>query len=86
MVGVAPELATAALASGHLVLLAHEDLPGGFAIFDACVGTCCRDYETGLSRAIIDTDTPEALEHARALYDSYRRDATPFDADALVAS
>ena len=86
MVAVAPELATAAVERGTLVLLVHDDPPGGFAIFDECVGTCCRDYETGLSRAILDTDTPEAREHARSVYDAYRRDATPFDVTALVAS
>ena len=85
MLDMEPELANKALASGRLVLLTHDDLPGGLAIFDDRVGTCCRDYETGVSRAIIDTDTPEALEHARALYDVYRRDALPFEATALAA-
>jgi len=85
MLGIEPALANEALASGQLVLLTHDDLPGGLAIFDDRVGTCCRDYETGVSRAIIDTDTPEALEHARALYDVYRRDALPFEAAALTA-
>lgn len=86
MLAVEPELANKALASGHLVLLIHDDLPGGLAIFDDCVGTCCRDYETGLSRAIIDTDTTEAREHAWALYDVYRQDAILFEADVLTAS
>lgn len=86
MLGREPELANKALASGRLVLLTHDDLPGGLAIFDDCVGTCCRDYETGLSRAIIDTDTTEALDHARALYNMYRQDALLFEADVLTAS
>jgi predicted transcriptional regulator len=85
MLGREPELANEALASGNLVLLTHGDLPGGLALFDDCVGTCCRDYETGISRAIIDTDTPEALEHARVVFDVYRRDAVPFEAEALTA-
>jgi hypothetical protein len=86
MLRIEPGLANAALASGRLVLLTREDLPGGLAIFDECVGTCCRDYETGVSRAIIDTDTPEVLEHARALYAGYRQDATLFEADVPTAS
>ncbi|WP_255198390.1 helix-turn-helix transcriptional regulator [Halorarius litoreus] len=86
MLGVAPDVATEAVNSGNLVLLVHDDPPGGFAIFDERVGTCCRDYETGLSRAIIDTDTAEAMEHARSLYDAYRSDATRFDTGVLVGN
>jgi predicted transcriptional regulator len=86
MVSFAPDLANEALTSGNLVLLVHDDLPGGFWIFDEHVGTCCRDDETGLSRAVIDTSTTEAQAYAQSLYDSYRREATPFDATMLVAS
>jgi predicted transcriptional regulator len=86
MAGFAPDLVNEGLRSGNLVLLVHDYLPGGFWIFDGDVGTCCRDHETGLSRAVIDTNTTEAQVHARSLYDSYRREATPFDATTLVAN
>ena len=86
MAGFAPDLTNEALTSGNLVLLVCDHVPGGFWIFDGHVGTCCRDHETGLSRAVIDTDTIEAQTHAQSLYDSYRRGATPFDAALLVAS
>jgi predicted transcriptional regulator len=86
MVGFAPDLTNEALKSGNLVLLVHDDLPGGFWVFDGNVGTCCRDFETGLSRAVIDTTTTEARVHAQSLYDSYRSEATSFDATMLVAS
>jgi predicted transcriptional regulator len=86
MLGFASDLTSAALESGNLVLLVYDHLPGGFWIFDGQVGTCCRDYETGLSRAVIDTSTTEAQAHAQSLYDSYRNEATLFDATTLVAS
>lgn len=86
MLGVAPDLTRAALKSGNLVPLVHDYLPGGFWIFDGQVGTCCRDDKTGLSRAVIDTSTIGAQAHAQSLYDSYRSEATPFDATMLVAS
>jgi len=86
MTGFAPDLTNEALKSGNLVLLVHDHPPGGLWIFDRNVGTCCRDHETGLSRAVIDTDTVEAQAHAQSLYDSYRGEATPFDATLLVAS
>jgi predicted transcriptional regulator len=85
-VAFAPDLANEGLKNGNLVLLVHDDLPGGFWIFNGHVGTCCRDCETGLSRAVIDTSTSEAQAHARSLYDSYRSEATAFDATMLVAS
>ena len=86
MLGFAPDLADEALESGNLVLLVHDALPGGFWVFDGHVGTCCRDAETGLSRAVIDTGTSEARAHAQSLYDSYRSEATPFDVAVLVTS
>lgn len=86
MLELEPELATEALESGNLVLLVHEDLPGGFGIFDERVGTCCRDYQTGLSRVLLDTDNTGTLEYAESLYNSYRSEATPFDVTVLVAS
>lgn len=86
MLDFAPELTNEALESGNLELLVHDQLPGGFWIFDERVGTCCRDDETGLSRAVIDTGTTEAQAHAQSLYDSYRSEATQFDATTLLAS
>ena len=86
MVGFAPELANEAVKSGNLVLLVSDDLPGGFWIFDERVGMCCRDPETELSRAVIDTSTTGARAHAQSLYDAYRREATPFNPTMFVAS
>jgi predicted transcriptional regulator len=86
MIGFDSALVTEALESGNLVLLVHNDLPGGFWVFDGHVGTCCRDEETGLSRAVIDTTTAEARAQAQSLYDTYRGEATPFDSTILVAN
>ncbi len=86
MLDSAPELADEALKSGNLVLLAHDSLPGAFWIFDDHVGTCCRDAETGLSRAVIDTSTTEAQAHAQSLYEVYRSEATPLNATVVAVS
>jgi hypothetical protein len=80
VVECAPELATEAMERGTLVLLVADDLPGGFWILDERVGMCCRDPETELSRAVVDTDTAAALAHAQSLYEAYTREAIPFDA------
>lgn len=85
MLRMNPRLTNEALESGHLTVFTHDDLPGGLGIFDDRVATCCRDYETGISRAIIDTDAEEALEHAVSLYETYRREASPIDSETVVA-
>lgn len=85
MVGIAPERVNEALKGGNLSLLVSDDLPGGLWIFDDRVGTCCRDDETGLSRAVIDTSATEARAHVQSLYDAYRREATSFDVTIVAA-
>lgn len=55
-----PALVSAAIESGNLTVLLYEEpydeLPGGFGIVDDRLVTCCRDYETGLPRIIVETN------------------------------
>lgn len=74
-----PKLASKAIESGNFHMFAYQELPpdlsGGFALIDDRLVTCCRDYETGLPRTIIDTTASEAIDWARSKYDSFRREA-----------
>jgi len=57
----------------------HDDLPEGdccgLAIYDDRVGLCCHDPQTGVLKAVVDTDSPDALDWAESLYDRYRGEA-----------
>jgi predicted transcriptional regulator len=65
--------------------LLHDALPDsdwcGIGIYDDRVGICCHDPETGVLQAVVDTDTPEAREWAEAVYERYRAEARPLDAE-----
>lgn len=69
--------------------LLHDSLPDGdwcgLGIYDDRVGICCHDVETGMLKAVVDTDSREALSWAESVYERYRREARPLDeGDALV--
>jgi predicted transcriptional regulator len=80
-----PERMAAAVECDNLTVLTNEDLPCACAIFDERVGLAGYDRETGIMRATVDTDAPEARRWAEDLYASYRRDARPLDPEAIVA-
>ncbi|WP_049900266.1 helix-turn-helix transcriptional regulator [Halococcus agarilyticus] len=80
-----PEQVPAAIESGNLTVLTNDDLPCACAIFDDRIGLAGYDRETGVMRATIDTDAPEARRWAEALYESYRRDARPLNPKTIVA-
>ncbi|MFC4552686.1 MULTISPECIES: helix-turn-helix transcriptional regulator [Halorussus] len=80
-----PEAAERGLASGNLTILLHDTLPCGLTIFDDRVALTGYDPDTGMLRAIVDTDAAEAREWATALYDAYREEAEPLDLDAPEA-
>ncbi|WP_435078365.1 helix-turn-helix transcriptional regulator [Halococcus sp. AFM35] len=80
-----PEQARKAIENGDITILINDGLPCACAIFDDRVGLAGYDRETGIMRATIDTDAPEARRWAEALYESYRRDARPLDPEAIVA-
>jgi transposase-like protein/predicted transcriptional regulator len=79
MLSRSPELASKAIESGNFTMFAYEepyeDLSGGFALIDDRLVTCCRDYETGLPRTIVDTTAPEAVDWATSIYESFRHEA-----------
>lgn len=78
-----PEKASEALSVPNATILLHEDLPDrdrcGIGIFDDRIGICCHDAETGMLRAVIDTEAPEAREWAESVYRPYREEARPVD-------
>nr|WP_227374374.1 hypothetical protein [Haladaptatus halobius] len=81
--------ATTAARCENCTVLLHDDLPDdarcGFAIFEDRVALCCHDRDTGLLRAIVDTDAPEAIAWAESVYEPYRREARPLDRDVLAS-
>jgi predicted transcriptional regulator len=80
-----PELVAEAAACENCTVLLHDDLPDerrcGLAIFDDRIGICCHDVETGMLEAVVDTAAPEAREWACSVFERYRADARPLDAD-----
>ena len=85
MLDWSPEAAKEGLDSGNLTILLHDTLPCGLTIFDDRVALTGYDPDTGMLRAIVDTDAAEAREWATGLYDSYREEAQPLDAEAVEA-
>jgi predicted transcriptional regulator len=80
-----PESAKKGLASGNLTILLHDALPCGLTIFDDRVALTGYNPDTGMLRAIVDTDAPDPREWAIALYESYREEARPLEADGIEA-
>lgn len=70
--------------------LVHDSLPDsewcGLGIYDDRVGICCHDVETGVLQAVIDTDSPEALEWADSVYERYRKEAHVLDDEELLVT
>lgn len=81
-----PEAAKDAIKRGHLTPMVHESLPCGLYIFDDHVILGGYNRESGVLRVVVDTDDPEAVEWADAVYTTYRREADPFDLDTLTTT
>lgn len=79
MLTTSPTLASRAIESDNFTMFGYEEpyeeLSGGFALIDDRLVTCCRDYETGLPRTIVDTTVPDAVDWAMSMYESFRREA-----------
>jgi predicted transcriptional regulator len=69
-----------AVQSGRLVLSVHDSLPtnAGISTFGDHVVISCRDDER-VSRAMVDTDTPEAVAWGTSRYEEIRSEASPVD-------
>ena len=69
-----------AVESGRLALSTHDSLPtnAGVSTFGDHVVVFCRDDER-VSRAMVDTDTPEAVAWAKSRYEEIRSEASPVD-------
>lgn len=80
-----PTAAKKGLEGGNLTILMHDALPCGLTLFDDRVALTGYDPDTGMLRAVVDTNSPEAREWAEALYESYRDEARPLGPDLLEA-
>lgn len=78
-----PEAARSGLATGNLTILLHDTLPCGLTIFDDRIALTGYNPDTGMLRAIVDTDASKAREWALPLYESYRDEARPLDTEAI---
>ena len=73
-----PDAAEAAVVSGGLTVLVHEDPPCGLYVFDDRV--ILGGYDgSGVLRTVVDSGTPEAVAWGESVYRSVRRNARPFD-------
>ncbi|WP_247002406.1 helix-turn-helix transcriptional regulator [Halosolutus gelatinilyticus] len=83
-----PERTTRALECDNCTIFLHDDLPDdnrcGLNIMDDCIGICGHDPGSAQLEAVIDTASPEAREWAETVYEQYRDEARPFDAEELV--
>lgn len=83
-----PPLVAEASACENCTDLVHDDLPDGdwcgIAILDDRVCICCTDEDTGMLKAVIDTDSPETLAWGESIYERYRNEAVPLEEDDIV--
>ena len=83
-----PEKVAEADARENCTIFLHDSLPDsdwcGIGIYDDRVGICCHDIETGMLKAIVDTESPAALRWAESVYERYRDEARLLDDEALV--
>ena len=83
-----PEKIAEADACENCTTLLHDSLPDsdwcGLGIYDDRVGICCHDVETGLLKAVVDTDSPAALAWAESVYERYRNEAQRLDEAPVV--
>lgn len=69
----------------------HSSLPlhkwCGVCLFDDRTSICCYEPESGLLRALVDTESSEMRNWASSIYERYRDEARPLDeADTVVSS
>jgi predicted transcriptional regulator len=80
-----PERCAALQERDNLTILVHDDLPPyGLTLVDDRVAVSGYDPERGSVTAVVDTDAPAARAWGESVYASYRADARPFDAAAVV--
>lgn len=83
-----PEAIAEANACTNCTTFVHDSLPDsdwcGLGIYDDRVGICCHDIETGMLKAVVDTDSPTALAWAETVYERYRAEAQPLDDETLI--
>ena len=83
-----PERIAEADACENCTTFLHDALPDsdwcGLGIYDDRVGICCHDTETGMLKAVVDTDSPAALAWAELVYERYRDEARLLDEPPVI--
>lgn len=72
------ERATEAARTGKFDVRVHDDVPFEIFVFDDCVGMAAHG-DNGIARVFVETHSPEAIEWAEDVYESYRDDAERID-------
>ena len=84
------ETVSEAIARDNYTVLLHEDLPNeewcGICLSDDRVSICCYEPETGMLRALVDTDAPRAYSWGESVYERYRAEARPLEEISEVGS
>ena len=85
-----PELTAEVLECENCTIFLHDSLPDddrcGLNIMDDCIGICGHNSDTSQLEAVIDTESREARDWAEVVYDTYRSEARPFEADELLVA
>lgn len=80
-----PERVAETAACENCTTRLHDDLPDrrwcGVGIYDDRVGICCHDAETGVLRAVVDTDSAVALAWAESVFERYREESRLLEGD-----
>lgn len=83
-----PEKVAEADACENCTTFVHNSLPDsdwcGLGIYDDRVGICCHDLETGMLKAVVDTESPAALSWDESVYERYRNEAHLLGDDVLI--
>lgn len=76
------ERATEAARTGKFEIRVRDDVPFELFVFDGCIGMAAHD-DNGIARVFVETDSPEAVEWAEGVYESYRDAAERINLDSF---
>ncbi|SFS99840.1 helix-turn-helix transcriptional regulator [Halostagnicola kamekurae] len=75
-----------ALERRNFTVKLHDDLPPyGVSLFDDRIAVSCYDPDSGMVRAILDTDDPVARDWAESIFESYHDEARPLALEGTEA-
>lgn len=80
-----PEGLRESVAADRMRLRVCDELPCGMTLLDGHVALCGYDAATGMLKAVVDTDSPAAVDWATGVYERWRERSEPVDAAAFDA-